>query len=149
MGREFRVLSVLYKGYPLAPRAFVFCEDASIIGAPFFVMERRRGIVVRRTIPAEFGRRRRPDHQPQDQRGADRYARRPAPGRLPRRSVSATSGKPDGFMRRQIDGWTARYERAKTKEVPIVDEMADWLRDQSAGVADADACCTTTGGSTT
>src|SRR5512143_704221 len=55
MAREFRVLSVLHQGYSLAPRAFVFCEDASIIGAPFFVMERRRGIVVRRDIPDKFG----------------------------------------------------------------------------------------------
>src|SRR5512139_4219416 len=55
MGREYRVLSVLYQVYPLAPRAFLYCEDASVIGAPFFIMERRRGIVVRRGIPPEFG----------------------------------------------------------------------------------------------
>src|SRR5262245_345372 len=45
MGREYRVLSVLYRAYPLAPRAYLYCDDAAIIGAPFFVMERRRGIV--------------------------------------------------------------------------------------------------------
>ena len=55
MGREYRVLSVLYKAYPLAPRAYVYCDDATVIGAPFFVMERRRGTVVRRVIPPEFG----------------------------------------------------------------------------------------------
>src|SRR5512135_1735143 len=55
MGREYRVLSVLYQGYPLAPRAYVYCDDAALIGAPFFVMERRRGIVVRRSIPAAYG----------------------------------------------------------------------------------------------
>ena len=55
MGREFRVLSVLHKGFPLAPRAFVYCEDPAIIGKPFFVMERRRGLVVRREVPARFG----------------------------------------------------------------------------------------------
>src|SRR5258705_292105 len=38
MGREYRVLSVLYKQYPLAPRAYVYCDDATLIGAPFFVM---------------------------------------------------------------------------------------------------------------
>src|SRR5574337_454903 len=51
MGREYRVLSVLYKGYPLAPRAYVYCDDPAIIGAPFFVMERRRGVVIRHAIP--------------------------------------------------------------------------------------------------
>ena len=55
MGREYRVLSVLYKAYPLAPRAYVYCEDPAIVGAPFFVMERRRGTVVRRAIPPQWG----------------------------------------------------------------------------------------------
>ena len=55
MGREFRVLSALYKVFPPAPRAFLYCEDTSVIGRPFFVMERRRGTVVRREVPPEFG----------------------------------------------------------------------------------------------
>src|SRR5262249_52267300 len=46
MGREYRVLSVLYRTFPAAPRAFLYCEDRAVIGAPFFVMERRRGTVV-------------------------------------------------------------------------------------------------------
>jgi len=127
MGREFRVLSVLYKGYPLAPRAFVFCEDAAIIGAPFFVMQRRRGIVVRRTIPAEWGG------------GTDPVVNRKISEVLidtladlhdvDYRAIGLGDlGKPEGFLRRQVDGWTARYERAKTKEVALVNEMAEWLR---------------------
>ena len=48
MGREWNVLSVLYQALPLAPRAFHFCPDPTVVGAPFFIMERRRGIVVRR-----------------------------------------------------------------------------------------------------
>ena len=59
MGREYRVLSVLYQGFPPAPRAYVYCEDTAVIGAPFFVMERRRGVVVRREVPAAVRRRRR------------------------------------------------------------------------------------------
>ena len=129
MGREYRVLSVLYKGYRYAPRAYVFCEDPAIIGAPFFIMERRRGIVVRRTIPPQWG-------------GGDD----PAVNRkisevlidtladlhdVDARAVGLGEfGKPDGFMRRQIEGWAARYERAKTKDVAIVAEMTQWLRDR-------------------
>ena len=75
MGREYRVLSVLYRAYPLAPRALLYCDDASVIGAPFFIMERRRGTVVRRTIPPEFGGGEDPVRNRQDQRGADRCAR--------------------------------------------------------------------------
>jgi aminoglycoside phosphotransferase (APT) family kinase protein len=54
MAREYRVLSALYQAFPYAPRAFLMCEDLEVIGAPFFVMERRRGIVVRRTLPDEY-----------------------------------------------------------------------------------------------
>ena len=60
------------------------CDDAAVIGAPFFVMERRRGTVVRRAIPPEFGGGSDPERQPQHQRGADRRARRPARRRLSR-----------------------------------------------------------------
>src|SRR5262249_53480307 len=55
MGREYRVLSVLYRAYTPAPRAFLYCDDRAVIGAPFFVMERRRGTVVRREVPVQFG----------------------------------------------------------------------------------------------
>jgi len=129
MGREYRVLSVLYKGYPLAPRAFVFCDDPSIVGAPFFVMERRRGIVVRRVIPSQWGG------------GAEPATNRKISEVLidtladlhdvDARAVGlAELGKPDGFLRRQIDGWLGRYERAKTKDVPVAVEMAAWLRER-------------------
>jgi len=127
MGREYRVLSVLHRVYALAPRAFLYCDDASVIGAPFFVMERRRGIVVRLVIPPEFGG------------GADAGANR----RLGEALIDAladlhqadyraigleTLGKPEGFLRRQIDGWAQRYERARTRDLPIVGEIVDWLR---------------------
>src|SRR5215467_9818778 len=48
MGREFRVLSKLSAVFPPAPRPYFYCEDNSVLGAPFYVMERRRGIILRR-----------------------------------------------------------------------------------------------------
>ena len=51
MAREFKVLSVLWQAYPLAPRAYHFCEDPSVMGKPFFVMERRHGMVIREAWP--------------------------------------------------------------------------------------------------
>jgi aminoglycoside phosphotransferase (APT) family kinase protein len=127
MGREYRVLSVLYRAYPLAPRAFLYCDDPGIVGAPFFVMERRRGTVVRLTIPPEFGG------------GSNPVANR----RLSESLIDALAdlhqvdyraigleglGKPEGFLRRQVDGWAQRYERAKTGPLPVVGEIVDWLR---------------------
>lgn len=127
MGREYRALSVLYQAYPLAPRAYVYCEDPSIIGAPFFVMERRRGIVVRRQVPAAFGS------------GNDPVANRKMSEVLidtladlhevdPRRVGLENLGKPEGFLQRQVDGWLGRYERAKTKEMAVAFELGEWLR---------------------
>lgn len=127
MGREYRVLSVLHQAYPLAPRAHLYCDDAEVIGAPFFVMERRRGTVVRLAIPPELGG------------GADAAANR----RLSEALVDALAdlhqvdyraiglqglGRPDGFLRRQIDGWAQRYARARTRDLAIVAEIVDWLR---------------------
>lgn len=128
MGREYRVLSVLYKAYPVAPRAFFYCEDPAVIGAPFFVMERRRGIVVHRHVPPEFGG------------GNDPVANRKMSEVLidtladlhevdPRRVGLETLGRPDGFLRRQVEGWAGRYDRAKTGDVPVVAEVIQWLRD--------------------
>src|SRR5881296_790136 len=53
MPREFRILSLVHPVFPLAPKPYFICEDPRILGAPFYLMERRRGIVVRRDVPAE------------------------------------------------------------------------------------------------
>jgi len=126
MGREYRVLSTLFRAYPPAPRAYLYCDDVSVIGAPFFVMERRCGTVIRRDIPVELGG------------GRDEAINR----RISEVLIDSLAdlhevdyagiglgdlGKPDGFLRRQVEGWTARYERAKTKDLAIVDELARWL----------------------
>ncbi len=129
MGREYRVLSVLYRAFPPAPRAYLYCEDASVIGAPFFVMERRRGIVVRKEVPPEFGG------------GKDPVANRKLSEvlldtlvdfhRVEPASVGLeTLGKPEGFLARQVRGWQERWERAKVSEVAVADEVARWLSDQ-------------------
>jgi aminoglycoside phosphotransferase (APT) family kinase protein len=54
MGREFRVLSALAPVFPPAPRPVLYCDDPSVLGAPFYLMERRRGIVLRRMLPEDF-----------------------------------------------------------------------------------------------
>ncbi len=128
MAREFRVLSVLHRGFPPAPRALLYCDDASVIGAPFFVMERRHGIVVRETVPPEFGG------------GADAEANRKLSEvlidtlvdfhRVDPASVGLeTLGRPEGFLGRQVKGWQERWERAKTREIPVATEVSRWLGD--------------------
>jgi aminoglycoside phosphotransferase (APT) family kinase protein len=125
MGREYKVLSVLHQVFPYAPRAFLYCDDPTIIGADFFVMERRQGIVVRRSMPPEFA------------------AMLNAPQRMSAALVDALAefhavdyraiglgdlGEPDGFITRQIEGWYKRWHAAKTEEVSDMDSTYTWLK---------------------
>jgi aminoglycoside phosphotransferase (APT) family kinase protein len=125
MGREFRVLSVLHAALPEAPRAYLYCEDPGIVGAPFFVMERRRGIVVRRSMPAsiEFF----PDAaQKISQALVDTLARFHA---VDYQSIGLGQlGKPAGFVKRQVEGWYRRWQAAKATDLEEMDLVYDWLR---------------------
>src|SRR5262245_26853794 len=51
MSREYRVLSKLSAVFPAAPQPYLFCDDASVLGAPFYVMQRRQGVILRKTLP--------------------------------------------------------------------------------------------------
>lgn len=122
MSREFRVLSKLCEVFPLAPRPFLFCADESIIGAPFYVLERRNGFVIRKSRgcpnPAELRR--------SSEALVDTLA---ALHRLDAASDGlADLGKPAGYVSRQVDGWSERYEKAKTDEVPEMERVGAWLR---------------------
>jgi aminoglycoside phosphotransferase (APT) family kinase protein len=128
MGREYRVLSMLYRAFPAAPRAYVYCEDTSVIGAPFYVMERRHGLVVRKVVPPEFGGGDDPvATRKLSQVMIDTLAEFHA---VDFRAVGLeTLGKPDGFLARQVKGWTDRWLRSRTQELPIADDVVRWLVD--------------------
>ncbi len=124
MEREHRVLSRMWRAYPEAPRAFHFCADPSILGKPFFVMERRRGHVIRGEWPASFAAD--PDVR--------RAAARNLVGGLARLHLVDPAavdlddlGHPDGFVERQIDGWARRWEAAATRDVPEMSIAAELL----------------------
>jgi len=124
MAREFRVLEAVHPVFPPAPRVYVLCEDPAVIGVTFFLMERRHGVVLRRDLPPEFA----------DVTG---FSRRTSEGFIDclaqlhaidiERHGLATLGRPDGFLERQVRGWTDRWERAKTEELPGMDRLLRWL----------------------
>ena len=128
MGREHRVLSTLWRAFPLAPRSYAFCEDAQVIGAPFFVMERRHGVVVQNVVPDVFGgggdlvANRKLSEVVVDTL-ADFHAVSPADAGL------ADLGRPDGFLERQVTGWERRWEAAKHEDNTLADELSRWLVD--------------------
>jgi aminoglycoside phosphotransferase (APT) family kinase protein len=128
MGREYRILSRLWQAFRYAPRAILYCEDRSIIGAPFFVMERMKGLVIknRRPLPAEL-------HD-----NAEACAR-VGEGLVDTLAALhgvdyaalelAGLGRPEGFLERQIRGWMERWERAKTRELALMNRLGAWFID--------------------
>ncbi len=124
MAREFRILDAVHPVFLPAPKVFLLCEDPAILGATFFLMERRRGVVLRRDIPAELG------HDPEMPRKVsegfiDCLARLHSID-IERQGLAAL-GRPDGFLDRQVRGWSERWERAKTEEIAGMDRLLGWL----------------------
>jgi aminoglycoside phosphotransferase (APT) family kinase protein len=126
MRREFTILSALQEVYPKAPRPIAFCEDPSVIGAQFYLMERVRGVILRGShAPPGV------DLSPQLMRAlstalVDGLAELHAVD--VRGAELAQLGRPEGYVARQVKGWTERYFRAKTDEIPEVEEVAAWLQ---------------------
>lgn len=126
MGREYRVLSRLWEQFEQAPRAVLYCEDPSIIGAPFFVMERRTGFVIANRRPLPEGITTDPATFRRMSQGfidalADLH-------RVDYERIGLGGlGRPDGFIRRQIVGWMDRWEKAKTDEVRLMNRLGAWF----------------------
>jgi len=123
MGREYNVLSKLHAAYP-SPRPLVFCDDESVIGAPFYVMQRVRGVILRRKLPAGFVLP--PEIARQlSESFVDNLA---ALHRLDYTALGLGElGKPQGYLERQVKGWIERYHGSKTHELPEVAVLATWL----------------------
>ncbi len=125
MGREFRILSGLWPVYPKVPRPLFYCEDGAVLGAPFYVMERASGLILRGA------------RAPQGVVLSSDLLRRLSEGlvdelaRLHALDLKTTSlaaeGRPDGYVARQVRGWTERYRNARTDDVPEAEQTAEWL----------------------
>ncbi len=126
MAREYRVLEAVNPHFPEAPRVFLLCEDPSVIGSTFFLMERRHGLVIRDLIPPELAAI--PDYP-----GLVSEAFIDCLVRLHSIDVSqpglGSLGKPEGFVQRQVRGWAERWTRAKIEELPEMDRIIRWLTD--------------------
>ncbi|HXG63706.1 MAG TPA: phosphotransferase family protein [Blastocatellia bacterium] len=127
MPREYRLLAAIHPHFPLAPRPYLLCEDTSVIGVPFYLMERRRGLVVRRDIPPEIG-------DDLDLRRRVSFAMVDTLAALHAVDIYSTGltalGKPVGFVTRQVQGWSDRWQRAKTTELPEIDAVIRWLAER-------------------
>jgi len=123
MGREVRVLHALAPLFALAPKPLAQCDDAAVIGAPFYAMERLRGTILRGPTPPST-------ISPVEKRAIDAAlvdtlaALHALDVRAP---ALAALGKPAGYAERQVTGWSKRYQDARTDDVPEIDEAARWL----------------------
>lgn len=127
MAREYRVLQRVHPHFPEAPAALYLCEDPAVLGAVFFVMERRLGLILRDRVPPELA-----SGENHPQRISESFI--DCLIRLHAIDVSKTGlvalGKPDGFLERQVLGWADRWNRAKTNDMPQMDGLIRWLIDR-------------------
>lgn len=124
MGRESGILMKLHDAYPLAPKPYFFCEDESVIGAPFYVMERREGTVVDDSFPQGVE----PTEElcrEMSETVCDTLVELHAVD--PWEAGLGDLGKPEGFLERQTQGWISRYEKSATDEIQEVPYVTEWL----------------------
>jgi aminoglycoside phosphotransferase (APT) family kinase protein len=125
MTREFQVLSRLWRAFPKAPRAYHLCQDASVMGKPFLVMERRHGWVLRDDWPEIWST---DDAAIRARLATDLVTTLGELHLVDAATVGlARLGRPDGFVARQVAGWRARWEAAQTREVGDLDAVAELL----------------------
>jgi aminoglycoside phosphotransferase (APT) family kinase protein len=127
MARECSVLRAVHPFFSAAPKPYLLCEDSSVIGAVFFLMERRRGVVLRDSIP---------EHWSADASMPRRVSEAFIDCMIEMHSIDvekhglASLGKPAGFLDRQVRGWADRWQRARAEDMPRMDRVIEWLHDR-------------------
>jgi aminoglycoside phosphotransferase (APT) family kinase protein len=128
MGREFLILSRLHPIYPKVPRPFLYCDDTSVLGSPFYLMERVNGLILRARLPVGLALSSEVMRSLSESfienlveiHGVDYNA-----------AGLGELGRPEGYVSRQIEGWTKRYYNARTDDVPEIERLASWLAEHT------------------
>jgi aminoglycoside phosphotransferase (APT) family kinase protein len=124
MGREYTMLSRIHETFPYAPRPVLFCADRALLGEEFYLMERLEGLILRRELPTGIA------FSPEQARDlccnlvdvhAELHAIDHASAGL------AELGRPEGYVARQVSGWSSRYRAARTEDVPDNEPLMAWL----------------------
>ncbi|MEN0007068.1 MAG: phosphotransferase family protein, partial [Bacteroidota bacterium] len=127
MLREYRVLSLLEPYYEKIPQPVLYCEDEEVIGAPFYVMERVKGLILRNKPPKGV------DLSPAVMQALSKAAIANL-AKLHQIDLVESGlgelGKPEGYIQRQVTGWIKRYKKAQTDDIPAMDQLGTWLEAQ-------------------
>ncbi|MBV9231438.1 MAG: phosphotransferase family protein [Chloroflexi bacterium] len=124
MARESALLRKIHLVFPLAPKPYFFCDDLTILGVPFYVMERRKGVIINDKFPATVT----PTRELCRQLSLTVVDTLVQIHAVDWHAASLSEfGYPEGFLGRQVRGWIERYSRAKTDEIPEVEPLTRWL----------------------
>lgn len=124
MKRESELLSKIYPEFNLVPEPYIFCDDESILGVPFYVMEKKNGVILDQTLPPDA---------PSD---IGKYISETVIDTLVKihqidyqKAGLENFGRPQGFLDRQVDSWIQRYLRTKVEDSPVFEKVSKWLMD--------------------
>jgi aminoglycoside phosphotransferase (APT) family kinase protein len=124
MGREYRILRALKPVFPYVPEPLAYCDDPAVMGVPFYVMARLQGVILRKELPEGLML---------DASDTGRLCRQwvDVLGELHRLDYRgcglADLGNPDGYVSRQVHGWSGRFRDARTDDVPDFEPVMAWL----------------------
>ena len=125
--REYRILKALEDTPARTPRTVLACEDTSVISAPFFLMERVEGVVIRDKLPEEFEQ----DVSARAQIGFELVDALAELQAVDWQKLDLEGfGKPDGYLHRQLRRWSSQIAvtMPMTRPVPELDEVTEWLQ---------------------
>ncbi len=124
--REARLMRALEPTLDFVPEVHVLCEDTSVIGTEFYLMERLRGVILRRDLPKGL------ELAPEQARALC-HAVLDCLVRLHGVDIQAAGlagfGRGEGYVKRQIEGWAEWFGKAHTDDVPDYAEVIRWLRE--------------------
>lgn len=124
MLREARVIQALAPAYPYVPRVVAICDDLSVLGAEFFVMERIRGIIPRTNLPKGMT----VDAEAMRKLCLSVIDRMIELHQVdPQAAGLSGLGKGEGYVERQVTGWSDRYRKARTHNVGDFEQVMGWL----------------------
>ncbi len=126
MSREYKVLSALSESYGKAPKPLLYTANEGVIGSEFYVMERVQGVIIRGD--GGFAKK-------LEEKAVHNIADALMDTMVELHALDyekmglGNLGKPEGYVTRQVQGWTKRYFKAKTDEVPVIEQTAKWLNE--------------------
>ena len=125
MKREFQILKKIHPVFPLAPQAYVFSDDLTVLDKNFYVMEKKEGIVIDGELPEGY----------HDSRKVGPLISQSIIENLIllhsvdyQKSGLSNFGKPEGFVERQVHGWIKRYENSRTDDIQHQVELEGWFK---------------------